>query len=119
MASIPYGENARYDFIADINGTLIKIQCKTSRKVNDETIEFSCRSCRSTTASNISRTYSKDEIDYFCTYWNNQCYLIPVEECFTTKNLRFVPPKNNQKAGIVYAEKYELPKQLELIKQGK
>ena len=28
--SIPYGENSRYDFIADIYGKLIRIQVKTS-----------------------------------------------------------------------------------------
>ena len=117
--SIPYGENTRYDFIADIDGILIRIQCKTSRRIDDGTIEFSCRSCRSNAVSNLSRKYTKDEIDYFCTYWSNQCYLVPVEECFTAKKLRFASPKNNQKAGIVYAEKYELPKQLELIKQRK
>ena len=43
--SIPYGEDSRYDFIADINGKLIRVQVKTS-KYKDETknaIIFSCR----------------------------------------------------------------------------
>ncbi len=52
QCSIPYGENSRYDFIADIDGKLIKVQCKTSRKVNDGVIEFHCCSSRSNAHAN-------------------------------------------------------------------
>ena len=117
QVSIPYGENSRYDFIADINGKLIKIQCKTSREIEEDVIEFSCRSCRSNTQSNLERRYSKKEIDFFCTYWKEKCYLVPVEQCSTSKKLRFVAPKNGQKVGISYAKDYELSKQLDLIKE--
>ena len=116
QVSIPYGENSRYDFIADINGKLIKVQCKTSREVDVGVIEFSCRSCRSNTQSSIERRYNKEEIDYFCTYWEDKCYLIPVEETSGTKKLRFVTPKNGQKVGISYAKDYELSIQLEKLK---
>ena len=114
--SIPYGENSRYDFIADINGKLIRIQCKTSHEIDLGVIEFSCRSCRSNTQSNLRRRYTVDEVDYFCTYWNNMCYLVPINECSVSKKLRFIPPKNNQKVGISYAKDYELPNQINLIK---
>ena len=40
QVSIPYGENSRYDFIADINGKLIKVQCKTSREIDTGVIEL-------------------------------------------------------------------------------
>lgn len=116
QCSIPYGEDSRYDFIADINGKLIKVQCKTSHKSDLGVIEFSCRSCRSNTQSNLRRRYTVDEVDYFCTYWNNMCYLIPINECSVSKKLRFIPPKNNQKVGISYAKDYELPNQINLIK---
>ena len=33
--SIPWGDNARYDFVLDVNHKLYKIQCKTS-SLNDE-----------------------------------------------------------------------------------
>ena len=114
--SIPYGDCYPYDFIADINGKLIKVQCKTSREVDVGVIEFSCRSCRSNTQSSIERRYNKEEIDYFCTYWEDKCYLIPVEETSGTKKLRFVTPKNGQKVGISYAKDYELSIQLEKLK---
>ena len=115
--SIPYGENSRYDLIADIDGKLIRIQCKTSREVDEGVIEFPCRSSRSNTKSNLQRRYTADEIDYFCTFWNGQCYLVPISECSVTKKLRFIPPKNGQKVGICYAKDYELQGQLEKIKE--
>lgn len=115
--SIPYGENSRYDFIADVDGKLLKIQVKTSSVKDDgSVIEFSCRSTRVNSQGPISRTYTKEEIDYFCTYYQNQCYLIPIEECSKSKKLRFEPPKSGQKVGINFASDYELEKQLDKIK---
>lgn len=116
--SIPYGENSRYDFIADVNGKLLKIQVKTSTaKDNGAVIEFSCRSTRVNSQGNISRTYTKEEIDYFCTYYNGKCYLVPVTECSANKKLRFEPTKSGQKVGINFAEDYELEKQLKEIER--
>ena len=117
QVSIPYGENSRYDFIADIDGKLIKIQCKTAREIDEGAIEFSCRSVRVNSHSCIERQYTKEEIDFFCTYWKGKCYLVPVEEVSVAKKLRFIPPKNKQKIGISYAKDYELSMQLEKIKE--
>ena len=116
QCSIPYGENSRYDLIADVDGKLIRVQCKTSREIEPGVIEFFCRSSRSNTQSNLQRRYTAEEIDYFCTFWNGQCYLVPISECSVSKKLRFVPPKNGQKVGITYAKDYELQRQLEKLK---
>ena len=116
QVSIPYGENSRYDFIADINGKLIRVQVKTS-SIKDEgkSFEFSCRSTRVNTQGSLSRTYTAEEIDYFCTYFNNKCYLIPVSECSRSKKLRLEPPASNQKVGINMAIDYELLSQLNKV----
>ena len=114
--SIPYGENSRYDFIADIDGQLLKIQVKSSSpKKGEEDLAFcfSCRSTRVNSQGNVSRRYSKEEIDYFCTFYKNKCYLIPVEECSTEKTLRFQKPKNNSKANL--AQNYELEIQIKKL----
>ena len=108
--SIPYGENCRYDFILDVNGTLLKIQVKTSRYVSDEAFIFACRSTRKNNSSVGHQKYTKDEIDYFATYYNNKCYLVPVEECGSEKTLRYCFPTSGQKKGISLAEDYELEK---------
>lgn len=116
--SIPYGENSRYDFIADIHGKLIKVQVKTSSEQDEgKTFEFSCRSTRVNARGSISRQYTADEIDYFCTYFKNQCYLIPISECSRSKKLRLEAPISNQKVGINMAKDYELITQLNKLKE--
>lgn len=118
QVSIPYGENSRYDFIADINNNLLRIQVKTSSYTDDSktAIHFAVRSSRTNATCNIRRTYSKNEIDYFATYFNNQCYLIPVEETSSSyKTLRFSSINNNK--SINWAADYELAKQLQKIKE--
>ena len=95
--SIPYGENSRYDFIADINGELIKVQVKTSRvKKENEAIVFACRSTNTNTQGTTYHRYNAEQIDYFATYWNGKCYLVSVNECGVEKTLRFCYPQNGQ-----------------------
>lgn len=113
--SIPYGENSRYDFILDVDGKLLKIQVKTSRpkktiKNPEDAIVFACRSTNVNAHGNIYHRYNKDQIDYFATYWNGKCYLVPVEECSVEKSLWFNSPANGQKALISMASDYELTK---------
>jgi len=89
--SIPFGDKERYDQIWDINGKLIRVQVKTSRLNRNEknsenlSIHFNCKSV----INGKTHKYSKEEIDYFATYWDNKVYLIPVEECSIEKTLRF------------------------------
>ena len=115
--SIPFGDNSKYDFIADVDGHLLKIQVKTSSLKNDNVIKFSCRSTHVNCTGVKNIRYSANDIDYFATYWNNKCYLVPVEECSVEKTLRFVPPKNGQIKGITFAKDYLLNIQLAKIKE--
>ena len=117
--SIPYGDCAKYDFIAEINNKLYKIQCKTSSCIEEGVYKFATRSTSVGSSSINTRTYTKQDIDFFATIINNQCYLIPVEEASgKQKTLRFILPKNNQKEGINFAKDYELLSQLEKLKEG-
>ena len=102
--SIPYGDNARYDFVIDIG--------------NEGAIHFSCKSSYTTNAGVSNVRYTKDEIDFFATFWKGICYLIPVQECSLEKTLRLTPPKNGQIKGITFASEDELIKQLEKTKGG-
>lgn len=114
IVSIPFGEDSRYDFIADINGKLIKIQCKSSSEVlnnNNEVVGIKFKTVRERGSNSKKQwryKYTKDEIDYFGTFYNNKCYIVPVEECSIEKILRFVPPNNGQIKGISFAKNYEL-----------
>ena len=113
--SIPYGEDCKYDFIIDVNGHLLKVQCKTSHKLeNGEGFTFKCESIVVNTKKITSNKYTTKDIDFFATIDNGQCYLVPVEECGVQKNLRYCYPRNGQKKNISLAENYKLE---DMIKQ--
>lgn len=114
QVSIPFGDRERYDQIWDIKGKLLKIQVKTSHG-DEDCIKFSCRSSHRKDGKCVNTTYTADEIDYFATYWNGKCYLVPVTEVSREKTLRFKPPKSGQTKGISFAEKYEVEEVLKQI----
>lgn len=105
--SIPYGDRDRYDQIWDINGKLLKIQVKTSHWYNEEKTAFSfkTKSGYIKAHQNVEKRYSKEEIDYFATFFENECYVVPVEECGSTKVLRFSSNATNQ-SSINWAKNY-------------
>lgn len=115
--NIPYGDNSKYDFIIDIDNYLFKIQVKTASLKNADSIKFSCRTTHVNCKGVKNERYSSNEVDFFATYWNNQCYLIPINECSTEKTLRLAPSKNGQVKGISFAKDYELEKQVQKIKE--
>lgn len=105
----PYGDCERYDFVVDINGKFYKIQSKTSSSNdNGATIKIHSKSSNRKNGKIVSTNYSSDEIDFFSTYYNGQCYLIPIEECGSKKVLRLLPSQNNQEKGICWAEDYKI-----------
>lgn len=100
--SIPFGDKDRYDQIWDIDGKLYKVQVKTSSlKDNGTYLEFACY----TVCNGKKHTYLKEEIDLFATYYNNQVYVVPIEECSTNKRLRFTSTRPNQ-PNISWAKDY-------------
>lgn len=113
--SIPFGDKDRYDQIWDINGKLIRVQIKTARlnrnEKNPQNISI-CFNCKSI-INGQTHKYSKTEIDYFATYWENKVYLVPVEQCSVEKTLRFSSSQPNQ-PNISWAKNYEVE---EVIKQ--
>ena len=116
--SIPLGEDCRYDMIVDFDGILERIQVKTCHLNKNETgIEFSTESTRINTQENLRRKYSKEEIDYFATFYKDKCYLIRVEECSSQKTLSFENKQVNQYP-ICFIENYEAEKQIQKIING-
>ena len=115
--SIPFSGSCRYDVIADINGKLIRIQCKSSHFYQDDetAIEFNATRSTTNTQKTIRYQYTKEEIDYFYTHFNGYDFLIPVEETSTAKILRLKEPKNNQIEQINVAADYLLDNVLNSI----
>lgn len=104
----------RYDFILDTGTDLFKVQVKTCHHRHDEdSISFATASRRQGRNGTISHDYRLDSIDYFCTWYDGQCYIIPVLECGRhEKNLRLKPTKNGQIKNIAFAENYLVEKVL-------
>lgn len=109
----PITTDSRSDFIAEVNGYFLKIQCKSCTESEDgNSFTFSTSSKNWNTKT--VKTY-KGQIDYFYTCHKNQGYLIPIEETGNkTKTLRlFALDKNNP--SINWASDYKIEKVLKEI----
>lgn len=114
--SVPLGEDCRYDLIVDVDGILLRVQVKHCREINSG-ITIPCRSTQVNTTTSKSKSYSKEQIDFFATYYNNKCYLVKVEECSTSKTLSFSNQRTNG-YDICYLDDYEAEKQLNDVING-
>lgn len=89
---------------------IYRIQVKTST-VNDtnEYIEFKTNSSHTNTRGTIYHTYSADDVDYFATMYNHQCYLVPISKIGArTFHLRLKPTRNGQTKNINFAKDFLL-----------
>jgi hypothetical protein len=109
-------QSSRYDFIADVNHKLYKIQVKTGTLKEEAYIEFATSTSHTNTKGTLNLTYSADDVDYFATMHDGQCYLVPQEVCGKrNQRLRLVPTKNGQTKGITFAKDYILKDVLERL----
>ena len=97
MVSIPYGERARYDQIWEIDKKLFKIQVKTGTVSKDgRHLSISGKSIsRLGPTTNIQYLYQKEDADAIATYFNGNCYLIPItKQSFSVYKLRLQSAEN-------------------------
>ena len=107
--SIPFGGHARYDFLVDFGDKILRFQTKTcSFKKGCITIDG--RTCHFKQGEHTHSTYSSNEIDFFVTFYDMNCYVIPVSECKTGKYLRIDKTNNNQTKNVCYAQDYLVEK---------
>ena len=117
QVSIPFGDNARYDLIADFNGKLNRIQVKYCNQITDNgSVLCPCASSTNHTTNKHYTIYNND-VDYFCFYiviWD-VVILVPIEIIGTKKsiNFRLNKPKNSQ-SNVNYIEDYSIDKILNL-----
>ena len=105
--SIPFGNSQKYDLIMDWNGKLYKVQVKHAHDHDGEFFTFKTRWQGHNAAGYTQTKYTKEDIDFFATFYNGHIYLVPVEECSgAEKTIRLVPPKNGQVKGINFAKDY-------------
>lgn len=110
VLSQPTNPSSRYDFIAEINKKLYRIQCKTAHLESNNRISIMVKS--KNWNNGVYHTYI-DEIDYFYTHWNNKSYLIPIECCTEKNRQKFIRlgEKEDYKGNNInamYGKDYEL-----------
>lgn len=103
--SIPFSGSCRYDVVVDINGKLLRIQCKAAT-YSDGALHIYCSRQTTNTQTTTRYKYTSDEIDYFYTTWNNYGFLIPVNETSTCKYLRVTEPINGLQSTMNIAADY-------------
>lgn len=111
--AIPWGDNERYDLIAEFDNRLNRIQIKTSNEEKDGAIICYCRSSKNHTTNKETRTY-KDEVDFivFVNQTKDLLAIVPIEEIGDNKtiNLRITPTGNQQTKGIRFFTDYSFEK---------
>lgn len=100
-----FGANSRVDLIYEDDGSLVRVQCKTSRVVGD-VIVF--RTCSNT--DNLPRAYA-GEVDVFGVYspTTDLVYLVPAAGLPTRYcSLRLTRARNGQRKRVWWAGDYLL-----------
>lgn len=109
LVSKPLVQSSRYDFIVDVNKKLYKVQVKTGTYREDAYLSFATSTSHTNSQGTKNITYESDDVDFFATMYEGQCYLIPFNLCGKREQrLRFVPTKNGQTKGILFAKDYKL-----------
>ena len=106
----PRGENQRYDLVVDLDGSFLRIQCKTGR-LRRGAVEFNTKSVRVNTQATFVRDY-RGQVEYFGVFCpqNGRVYVVPIEQaCVGTCLLRVDPPANGQLKHVRWAVEYEIP----------
>lgn len=109
----PITADSRSDFVAEVNGSFLRIQCKSCTESEDGN-SFTFSTSSKNWNSKVVKTY-KGQIDYFYTCHKGKGYLIPIDETGNkAKTLRlFAIDKKNP--SINWASNYEIEKVLKGI----
>ena len=104
---LPYGENTRYDLVAERDGRFIRLQVKYCTP-KDGTLNVNCASSNNWSVLQ----YTAKEIDAIAVYdpVAETAYFVPVADLRKGHmKLRLVPTKNGQKVKVRFAKDfYEL-----------
>lgn len=106
---IPWGDNERYDLIAEFDNKFNRIQVKTCNEEQNGSIICYARSSTNHTTNKNLIDY-QEQVDYFV--FVNHTYdliaIVPIEEIGESKQirLRVEPTKNNQIKGTRFFKDY-------------
>ena len=114
---IPWGDNERYDLIAEFDGKFNRIQVKTANEEENGAIICYARSSTNHTTNKNLSTYEND-VDYFVfvNQTRDLLALIPIAEINGQKTirLRIEPPLSNNGKTIRYFSDFSFDKKFVL-----
>jgi PD-(D/E)XK endonuclease len=106
----PLTEGGRYDLIFDLGSRLVRVQCKWACR-RGEIVSVRCYSARRTAAGLVQQSYTADEVDAVAAYCLelDRCFFLPTERFpgRTTVQLRLSAARNNQQAGVNWADEFD------------
>src|SRR5207248_11665037 len=101
----------RYDLAVDLDGRLVRIQCK-SAPMRGDVVVIRARTNRRAPEGFRAGTYSADEVDIIAAYAPalRRCFAVPIQDFGESGSLylRRSAPRNGQRAGLHFAEDYPL-----------
>jgi hypothetical protein len=114
----PMFEGGRYDLILDVGSTLLRVQCKWAPRRGDVVI-VRCCSWRRAREGLRSRLYTADEVDVIAAYCQelDRSFLLSADR-FSGRSalqLRLAPSRNNQTAGINWADDFDFDARLRAL----
>ena len=117
IISKPLSNNARYDFIADINNQIYRVQVKATTSIKEDKMVFSTKTTNYIQGQHKSTPYTKEEIDMFYLYcfendWRG-LFILNEEVSPVELKIRLTPAKNGRVKGIRMAEDFEFNKQFD------
>jgi hypothetical protein len=105
----PVIEGRRYDLILDVDGRLLRVQCKWAPR-RGNVIVVTLRTSRHTPHGYVRTTYTANEVDGVAVYCHElkRCFYLPIGLVAGRSgiHLRLRPAANNQEAAINYADDY-------------
>lgn len=121
QVAIPFGDNARYDLIAEFNNKLNKIQVKyCGQMTENDSVLCMCSNSTNHTTNKHCDTY-ENQIDYFAFYiesWNISL-LVPIEYVGSKKTITFRKEKTNKTLENHLIEDFLFDKILNIQKEKK
>jgi hypothetical protein len=110
--SVPFGENTRYDLLADDGNAIIRVQCKTGRLRNGAVLFATCSFYAHHPNPKITHRDYHGDVDAFGVYCMRlgSVYLIPISDLPNRRmaTLRIAPPLNSQYEKVRFAIDYEI-----------
>ena len=100
----------RYDLVFDLGARFLRVQCKWAVR-HGAVVIIRCYSSRRARTGLVHRSYSENEIDAIAAYCldTGRCYFLPASWIGGRRSvqLRLAPTRNNQGAGVVWADAFE------------